>query len=152
MTAYTTGDAVLEHLEAQLGKIKLVDALSDRDCLTPFHLSPEEMNEQITLEGRFTVGMVDGPYRKSSCSEEMTVEVSSQWQTRKESRRRMLDALPRMWDAIRGLGTTFEAAGSPGLKAPAVQQPYEYDYTSVLGFVTVTMTVVLEYHVAARET
>lgn len=146
MTTPTTGDAVLEFTEDHLASLTLYAEQGASDKLVPYFMSPDQM-DTISLERRFVLGMVDGPAVVGSCFESITVELTLQYVANRESRRRMLRDIAQIWRELRKLGTSFANAGhGNGLKAPEIQTPFQFDYTSVLGWVFVTITVRFEYH------
>jgi hypothetical protein len=151
MTATTHGDVVVEFLEDELAGLEVCESTGPTDRLTPFWFSTEEL-ETVALERRFALGIVDGPRVVGTCFERMTITLSIQYHVRKESRRRMLRDLALIWRLLRRLNVRFGLVHGSALKAPVVRDPYEFDYTSALGFVTVSITVDLEYHVEAPVT
>lgn len=149
MSGETTADVVLEFAEDHLASLALYAEEGVSDRLVPFYLAPDQL-ETVALERRFVLGLVDGPHVVDSCHERIVVELTIQYVVGRESRRRMVRDLAQIWRALRKLSTSFASAGhGNGLKPPTIQSPYQFDYTSVLGFVFVTITVAFDYHVVA---
>lgn len=147
MSTWPTGDVYVDFLEDELMLLEVSEPTGDSDKLTPFWFTAAEL-ETVALERRFVLGMVDGPRLKSACFEVLTIELAIQYRVSRESRRRMVKDLAQIWQLVRELNVLFtDKTGRATLKAPAIPGPYQYDYTSVLGFVTVSLAIELEYQV-----
>lgn len=141
----TSADIVVDFCEEDLAELELEDKTGESDRLVPFHFSPSEL-DTVSLERRFAIGIVDGPVWETSGTQLLTIDITLQWRTEKESRARMLRDLSQILRRVKRWNSRFEVAHEPGLEPPTIES-LQYDYTSVLGVCFVTITVGLKYRV-----
>lgn len=138
----TDAAEVVDFAELDLASLKLDDEASGTDRLVPFYLGADDLSS-VSLERRFSVGIESGPALLRACWEQVVLTITIQYVMNRESRRRMLLDVAKIWRALRTQAGRFTAAQ---MKPPEILS-IQYDYTSVLGFVGVTFTVGYEYHV-----